>query len=276
MPERSAAVLEVRNLHYLWKTPEGATRTLFDGLSFQLPPGEKAVLLGANGCGKSTLLKLLNGLLPASQGSIRWRTEAITPEALQTRELARRFRRDCVLLFQHPEAMLFNPNVSDEIAYGPRLLGLDKVPARVARWAAALGLEALLTLPPFQLSGGEKQKVALASLLVLEPGLLLLDEPTASLDPRTSGWLVDTLLDSPQTALITTHNLSLAAELGSRALVLGEGGRLLFDGPLPQALADLELLERAGLAHRHRHRHGGPAHCHLHSHLHGHDWDPAA
>ncbi len=80
---------------------------------------------------------------------------------------------------------------------------------------------------------------------------------------------MDTLLDSPQTALISTHNLSLAAELGSRALVLGEGGRLLFDGPLEAALADLELLEQAGLAHRHRHRHGGLAH----SHLHRHDWD---
>ncbi len=271
MPDRPAPppLLEVRDLTYVWRSPEGRERLLFDGLGFQLHPGEKAVLLGANGCGKSTLLKLLNGLLPASRGSLHWRGEAISPERLRAREMARRFRRDCVLLFQHPEAMLFNPSVAEEIAYGPRLLGLDDIPARVARWAGELGLTELLEQPPFQLSGGEKQKVALASLLALDPGLLLLDEPTASLDPRTTGWLVDTLLDSPCTALISTHNLSLAAELGSRALVLGEGGRLLFDGPLETALADLELLERAGLAHRHRHRHGGLAH----SHLHRHDWD---
>lgn len=270
MPESSPApVLQARDICHVWRTPEGQERSLFKGLSLELRAGEKVVLLGANGCGKSTLLKLLNGLLPISQGSLHWRGEPISPERLRGRELARRFRRDCVLLFQHPEAMLFNPSVAEEIAYGPRLLGLEDIPARVARWANELGLEPLLALPPFQLSGGEKQKVALASLLALDPGLLLLDEPTASLDPRASGWLVDTLLDSPATALISTHNLSLAAELGSRALVLGEGGQLLFDGPLRLALGDLGLLEQAGLAHRHRHRHGSQSHAHLH----GHDWD---
>lgn len=270
MPDRHPApLLELKDITYRWRTPEGRERQLYDGLSLQLMAGEKVVLLGANGSGKSTLLKLLNGLLPVSQGTFHWQGEAITPERLRHRELARRFRRDCVLLFQHPEAMLFNPSVAEEIAYGPRLLELEEIPARVARWANELGLEPLLPLPPFQLSGGEKQKVALASLLVLEPGLLLLDEPTASLDPRATGWLVDTLLDSPATTLVSTHNLSLAAELGDRALVLGEGGKLLFDGPLRLALDDMELLEQAGLAHRHRHRRGmGGA-----SRLHSHDWD---
>lgn len=262
-------VLEIRDLAYVWRGPDGRERLLFDGLDVRLEAGEKTVLLGTNGCGKSTLLKLMNGLLPAHRGHIRWRGETISPERLRARELARRFRRDCVLLFQHPEAMLFNPSVAEEIAYGPRLLGLDDIPGRVARWAGALGLTELLAAPPFQLSGGEKQKVALACLFALDPSLLLLDEPTASLDPRSTGWLVDTLLDSPATALISTHNLSLAAELGSRALVLGEAGRLLFDGPLEIALADLELLARAGLAHRHRHRHGNLTHHHLHRH----DWD---
>lgn len=266
MPE---ALLEVRHLAYRCCGPAGRKRQLFADLSFRLLPGEKVVLLGANGCGKSTLLKLLNGLLPTSQGSIHWHGEPISPERLRDRTLARRFRRDCVLLFQHPEAMLFNPSVAEEIAYTPQCLGLDDIPGRVARWAEHLGLSPLLAEAPFLLSGGEKQKVALASLLALEPGLLLLDEPTASLDPRTTGWLVDTLLDSPQTALISTHNLSLASELGSRALVLGPTGQLLFDGPLEVALADLELLEQAGLAHRHRHRHGRQTH----SHLHRHDWE---
>lgn len=262
-------MLEVSQLRYQWSSPDGSRHALFDGLDLRVAPGEKLVLLGANGSGKSTLLKLLNGLLPPSAGEIRWQGEVLSPERLKQRCFARAFRQQCVLLFQHPEAMLFNPSVAEEIAYGPACLGLDEIPARVARWAAELGLETLLHKPPFLLSGGEKQKVALASLLVLEPQLLLLDEPTASLDPRTTGWLVDTLLDSPQTAIISTHNLSLAAELGSRALVLGPGGSLLFDGPLRLALQDLSLLEQAGLAHRHKHKHGGLAHVHLHAH----DWD---
>jgi cobalt/nickel transport system ATP-binding protein len=165
--------------------------------------------------------------------------------------------------------MLFNPTVRDEIAYGPRQLGLPDAEARVARWAAELQLSPLLDQPPFLLSGGEKQKLALASLLAIEPQLLLLDEPSASLDPATVGWLIDTLLDSNLTIVAATHNLSLAAELGSRCLVLGERGRLLYDGPVGAALGNIALLEEARLAHRHRHRHGGA----LHSHVHVHDWE---
>jgi hypothetical protein len=122
-----------------------------------------------------------------------------------------------------------------------------------------------LDAQPFSLSGGQKQKVALAAILALEPRLLLLDEPASSLDPRASGWLVDHLLDCGKTVVTSTHNLSMAAELGERAIVLGEGGRLLYDGPLQEALRDRALLEAANLVHRHRHRHDGIEHVHTHS-----------
>lgn len=258
-------MLEAIDLTFRW--PEGTP--VFQKLSFRVDAGEKVVLLGPNGCGKSTLLRLLNGLVFPESGELRWQGERVDRERLRERDFSRRFRRDNVLLFQHPEAMLFNPTVREEIAYGPRQLGLDDVEARVGHWADELGLTAMLDLPPFALSGGQKQKVALACLLVLDPALLALDEPTAALDPRTTGWLVDTLLGSDKTLFISTHNLSLAAELGSRALVMNAAGQLIHDGPLAAALADLELLEAAGLAHRHRHRHGGASH----SHLHVHDWE---
>lgn len=260
-----AAMIEVENLTYRW--PDGPT--VFNGLSLRVLEGEKLVLLGANGCGKSSLLKLLNGLVFPEQGHIRYHGEEISRARVRERDFARRFRRECVLLFQHPEAMLFNPTVYDEIAYGPRQLGLSDVAERVTRWAAELRLDALLEKPPYTLSGGEKQKVALACLLALEPHLLLLDEPAASLDPRSAGWLVDTLTDSGQTVVVSTHNLSMAAELGSRCLVLGERGTVMFDGPMATALADMDLLEAANLAHRHRHRHSGMEH----SHVHVHDWE---
>lgn len=258
-------LLEVCDLAFAWPEED----PVFAGLSFQIAAGEKVVLLGPNGCGKSTLLRIINGLVFPAAGEVRWQGQPLTRDRLREREFARGFRSDNALLFQHPEAMLFNPTVRDEIAYSPRQLGISDVDARVEHWAAELKLSAMLDLPPFALSGGQKQKLALACLLAFDPQFLALDEPTAALDPRTAGWLVDTLLASDKTLLISTHNLSLAAELGSRALVMGENGALLYDGPLAPALADLELLESAGLAHRHRHRHDDVSHAHLHAH----DWE---
>lgn len=257
-------MIELRGLGFAW--PEEPP--LLENLDLRVDEGEKLVLLGANGCGKSTLLKLLNGLLEPGAGEVRWRGATLTRDYLRQAGRGREFRRSCALLFQHPEAMLFNPTVRDELAYGPRRLGLADADERVGRWARQLRLEALLDKPPFLLSGGQKQKVALAALLTLEPELLLLDEPSASLDPATVGWLIDMLVHSRRTLVVATHNLSLAAELGRRCVVLGERGRILYDGPVGAALSDLELLEAAGLAHRHRHPHGGVEHTHVHTH----DW----
>jgi cobalt/nickel transport system ATP-binding protein len=261
-------MLELDRIRFGWE----AEKPILAELSLKIRPGDKVVILGANGCGKSTLLKLMNGLIFPQAGTASYAGVPLEKSALAGRHpFARRFRSECALLFQHPEAMLFNPTVREEIAYGPRQMELPDTEARVTRWAAALGLAPLLDQPPFLLSGGEKQKVALACLLAIEPQLLLLDEPSASLDPATVGWLIDTLLDTDMTVVAATHNLSLAAELGSRCLVLGAGGRLLYDGPVAAALDNLALLEEARLAHRHRHRHDGKAHTHLHVH----DWDGA-
>jgi len=258
----TAPLVELRALGFRW--PQGGA--VFTGLTFALAPGEKVALLGANGCGKSTLLKLINGLIEASEGEILWRGEPLSAARLQRADFARAFRRDNALLFQHAEAMLFNATVSEEIRWGLRQFGLPDGKARLAKVSHLLGLDALLDEPPFLLSGGEKQKVALACVLALEPQLLLLDEPTASLDLRTAGRLADHLLDTPGALLVSTHNLSLAADLANRALILDEHGRLRFDGPIEAALDDLALLEEVGLAHRHRHRHRGFAHVYVHTH----------
>ncbi|MDT8408059.1 MAG: ABC transporter ATP-binding protein [Wenzhouxiangellaceae bacterium] len=237
-------------------------------LDFTLSRGERLVLLGANGCGKSTLLKLMAGLLVPTTGSIRYLGQALTPSRLRERGFCRRFRGDVGLVFQHPEAMLFNATVGEEIAYGPSRLQMPDPKATAWLWAQRMQLEKYFELPPYRLSGGEKQRLALACVLACEPQLLLLDEPTANLDPRTTGWLVDFLLDQQGlTTLVSTQNLSLAAELGRRALILDERGQLLFDGPLDDALADTGLLWEANLAHRHRHRHDdGSEHRHVHVH----------
>lgn len=257
-------MIELKSVRFRWPDEP----VILENLSLRIAMGQKVVLLGANGCGKSTLLKLMNGLIEPESGEVYWQGQALTREALRRDAHGKEFRRRCALLFQHPEAMLFNPTVRDELAYGPRQLGLADTDRRVNRWADELGLAPLLDKPPFLLSGGQKQKLALGCLLAVDPDLLLLDEPSASLDPKTVGWLIDTLLHSDKTVVIATHNLSLAAELGKRCIVLGDRGEVLFDGPTQMALTGANLLERAGLAHRHRHRHGGLEHAHVHTH----DW----
>jgi cobalt/nickel transport system ATP-binding protein len=259
-------MIELEGVGFSW--PDGGGAVLKD-LTLQVAAGEKLVVLGANGCGKTTLLKLLNGLLFATTGDYRYRGDVVTKQLVRSGTWANRFRREMVLLFQHPEAMLFNPTVADEIGYGPRQLGLPDSDKLILQWAGRLGLQSLLEKAPYSLSGGEKKKVALAALLALEPTCLLLDEPIANLDPRSSGWVVDYLLKTEATVIITTHNLSMAAELGERCIIMDERGNLCFDGQVKQALADMDLLQRANLVHRHQHRHGAFSH----SHPHVHDWE---
>jgi len=256
-------LLEVAGISHRYGTKE-----VLSDIAFQIHPGEKVVLLGCNGSGKSTLLKILNGLIAPSTGRYVYDEVEITPSRLKAPELHRRFRGEVALLFQNPDAMLFNPTVYDEIAFGPRQMGLADLDQRVHHWAAQVGVTPHLDRPPFSLSGGEKQKVCLAALLALEPRVLLLDEPTAALDPRSTGWLVDFLSGLPVTTLTTTHNLSLAPELGQRALVLGENHRLIYDGDIRPLLSDLERLSAANLVHIHSHRHGSVEHRHNHVH----DW----
>lgn len=231
--------------------------------------GEKVVLLGSNGCGKTTLLKILNGLLFPTTGRYRYDGAEVTRAALRDDAFQRRFRREVVHLFQNPDAMLFNPTVREEIAFGPRQLGLPDVEERVDAWAARFGLRDRLDRLPFELSTGEKKRVCLASLLVLEPRVLLLDEPTSHLDPRSTAMLVELLQEVRATVLVSTHTLSLAEELGERAVILAEDHRPVYDGPTASVRENRDLLIRANLVHSHRHRHGP----HEHRHYHDHDWD---
>lgn len=264
VPARAAPLVDLGGVGYRF----GDNGTALADISFRASAGERLVLLGANGSGKSTLLGILDALLVPGRGAYAYDGCPIDRRALGDRQLMRRFRREVVLLFQNPDAMLFNPTVYEEIAFGPRQLGLADGDGRVRAWAERLGVERHLDRPPYTLSSGEKQRVCLAALLVLEPRLLLLDEPTSSLDPRSIGRLVDLLAELAVTSVIATHNLSLAPELGERALVLSEEHRLIYDGPLESLLADESLLVAANLAHGHIHRHGGRRHRHQHHH----DW----
>jgi cobalt/nickel transport system ATP-binding protein len=220
--------------------------SVFDGLDLQAAQGEKIVLLGSNGSGKSTLLRVLNGLMFPSIGEYEFDGVRIEAKSLKARDIHLHFRRSVQLVFQNFDAMLFNPTVYDEIAFGPRQLGFDDVDARVRNYAELFGLSSLLEAVPFRLSGGQKQKVALACALAMSPKLLLLDEPTSALDPKSTARLVDIILALGCTVITATHNLALAGDFGSRSIILSENKGIIFDGLTERSL-EPDLLERAGL-----------------------------
>ncbi len=257
-------MIEADGLFFEYDDFRGRVKKLLCDVSFKVEKGERVVLLGINGSGKSTLLKILNGLIFPKEGVYRFKGEEINKKSIK--KLSKEFRKDVVFLMQDPNSMLFNATVREEIAFGLQAFGFEDVDDRVGEIAKRFNLEKFLDTPPFYLSGGEKQKVALAALLAIEPKVLLMDEPTSQLDPPTTGWLVDLLSELDVTTIISTHNLSLASELGQRALVLSPEHKLLYDGALETFLNDLERLKEAKLLHKHRHKHGEVEHSHFHIH----------
>ncbi|MCL4535882.1 MAG: energy-coupling factor ABC transporter ATP-binding protein [Bacteroidetes bacterium] len=230
----------------------GGTPAL-EEVDLDIAVGERVALLGANGSGKSTLLKMLDALYFATGGELLAFGHPLTEEAMADDAWAFSFRRRVGLVFQNSDVQLFSPTVWDEIAFGPLQLGLshEVIAERVQAMLARLGIEKLADRPPHRLSGGEQKKVALASVLVLEPGVLLLDEPTASLDPRTQDALLDILREmhgAGGTIITATHDLDVVSELADRAYFLDETHRIVHEGPIDDTLADDGLLLRCNLA----------------------------
>ena len=248
------------------------------GVCLTVSEGERVVILGANGCGKTTLLKLLAGLLFAQRGFYRAFGREITERLLSHDPFGMFFRKELGVLFQNVDAQLFNPTVEDEIGFGPLQFREppDAVRRTVAESLERFGLQHLAGRSPFALSGGEKKKVALAAVLAVDPQVLLLDEPTAGLDPRSSRILVDLILEAQgrgKTVVTSTNDLHIVPEIAGRVVVFGENRRLLASGAPEAILRDRALLREANLIHRHRHAHEQFWHEHEHEHpdvFHGH------
>ena len=206
-------------------------------VSFTITHGEKVAVIGANGAGKSTLLLHTDGLLLPTAGQVVVGGVPVTRRTLPT------IRRTVGYLFQQPDDQLFMPTVGEDVAFGPANMQLDdaEIERRVDEALAAVGATELRDLSPNRLSGGEKKRVAIATILAMEPSILVMDEPTAALDPLAHRQLLDLLRTFPHTALIATHDLELVRELCTRVLVLHRG-RLAADGPADRLLADRDLL----------------------------------
>jgi cobalt/nickel transport system ATP-binding protein len=241
-------------------------------VSFAVDAGERLALLGANGSGKSTLLHLIDGLYFPQQGSISVLGETLTEESLERTAFGPQFRKEVGFLFQNSDAQLFCGTVADELAFAPLQLRWPKaeILRRIDETLSLLEIAHLRDRAPYNLSGGEKKRVALASLLIVNPSVLLLDEPTAGLDPRSQSMLLeilDKLCASGITLITATHDLTLLPHLADRALVMREDHTLAADGATESILENTDLLLDVNLVHAHTHRHGDIVHSHPHIHV---------
>jgi cobalt/nickel transport system ATP-binding protein len=267
-------IYDLRGVEYIY----GGTHRALQSVSLRVKAGERIAILGSNGSGKSTLLQILDGLLFPTAGEARAFGQKLSEEKFREASFTAFFRKRVGLLFQSPDIQLFCPTVLDEIAFGPLQLDLprEEVFQKCQEMIRMLNLEKVSPRSPHRLSGGEKKKVALASVLALNPDVLLLDEPTSGLDPRTQVWLIEVLeeLHSLGKTIITaTHDLSILEEIADRAYVMAEDHVLVADGPPEEILDDLDLLLRVNLIHEHAHEHEGFIHRHGHLHAlpHRHD-----
>jgi cobalt/nickel transport system ATP-binding protein len=268
-PVGEAPVFEFQDVSYAYEGNQPA----LDRVTLTVRAGESLAVLGANGSGKSTVLKLMDGLYFPTGGTLRAFGKALTEQTLAEETFNFDFRRRVGLLFQDSDVQLFSPTVFDEVAFAPLQTEWtrEEVIRRVESSLRALRIESLRDRPPHRLSGGEKRRVALASMLSLDPAIWLLDEPSAGLDPRSQSWLEDFMIDqvrAGKTIVTATHDLALAEAVADRICVFNEAHRLVADGTPADILADQALLAECNLIHEHRHPHGGAGAEHRHPHAH--------
>ncbi len=248
MQEQPEAVFQVEGVSYCY---DGEIPAL-EAVSLEVRAGETLAVLGSNGSGKSTLLKVLDGLYFPDSGTVRAFGQALTERSLQDDGFNAAFRARVGLVFQDSDVQLFMPTVREELAFAPLQLGISgaEVRERVDEALRALRIEKLAERAPHQLSGGEKKRVALASVLSLGPEVWLLDEPTAGLDPRSAAWLLEFVkvqASAGKTVVLATHDLALVQAAAQRVYVLDEQHRVAAEGAPEEILRDRELLVWANL-----------------------------
>ena len=230
--------VEVEKLSFSYPDGHQALRDV----SLSVAPGEKVALLGPNGAGKSTLILHLNGILRVQAGSVCVAGITVGEKTLG------RVRAAVGLVFQNPDDQLFSPTVFDDVAFGPIYQGLPEaeVHARVREALAAVRMDDYQHRVSHHLSTGEKKRIAIASVLSMRPEILVLDEPTAGLDPRARRGLINLIRELPQTMMVATHDIRMVVELFHRSVIM-DAGAIVADGPSGRILADEALLAAHGL-----------------------------
>jgi cobalt/nickel transport system ATP-binding protein len=226
--------------HVQFVYPDG-TRALHD-ISFRILHGESVGIVGTNGAGKSTLLLQMNGTLMPTGGAVR------VGETILTKQTIKGIRRRIGFVFQNPDDQLFMPRVLDDVAFGPLNLGWTRedVERSATRALEQVNCLNLKERPPHKLSQGQKRSVSIATVLSMDPDILVMDEPSSNLDPRSRRQLIELLRTFGHTKIFATHDLDLVMELCERTIVLNQG-RIVTDGPTPVIFSDEALLKENGL-----------------------------
>jgi cobalt/nickel transport system ATP-binding protein len=260
-------IISLKNVNYSYYGKIPALKNI----NLSIKKGEMFSIIGLNGCGKSTLLHIINGLVFPDSGDLIFDGNHVTEKSLKDNTFSMLFRQRMGYIFQNPEIQLFCPTVFDELLFGPLQLNLpiETANERAEQTLSYLGIEYLRERPVYMLSGGEKKRVAIASVLTMNPDILLVDEPLSSLDPKTQTFFIELLLElnhAGKTIIFTTHNLDLIDHLQPRVAVLSEDHTIRETGTASEILGDEELLISVNLIHQHIHKHGNEEHQHFHSH----------
>jgi len=231
-------IIQAGNLKYTY--PDG--RQALNGVTFQIVHGESVGIVGANGAGKSTLLMHLVGVLFPDEGEISVGEVPVIKKTLPV------IRQSVGMVFQDPDDQLFMTTVYDDVAFGPRNYKLpgEEVEKRVKNALETVGILHLMDRPPYKLSGGEKRAAAIATVLAMKPDILVMDEPSSALDPKSRRRLITLLQRFAHTKIIATHDLDMVLELCERTIILNDG-KIVTDGPTLEILTNEELMEKCGL-----------------------------
>ncbi len=260
-------IISLKNIDYSYY---GKIPALKD-INLSIKKGEMFSVIGLNGSGKSTLLHLINALIFPDSGEFLFNGNPVNEKSPGDKKSGMNLRQSMGYIFQNPDIQLFCPTVYDELLFAPLQfnLPLEIAEERTIQTLSFLGIEYLKDRPIYMLSGGEKKKVAIASVLTMNPDILLIDEPLSSLDPRTQTFFIELLLElnrSGKTIIFTTHHLELIDHLQPRVAVLSEEHTIRKTGTASEILSDEEFLISVNLIHEHTHKHGKEVHKHYHSH----------
>ncbi len=242
-----------------------------EDISLKIEENSIFAFVGVNGCGKSTLMYILNGLIFSKTGILKYRGEEINEKKFKDSDFVRKFRTTNALVFQDSDTQLFCSDVFAELSFGLLQTSMQEkeIKERIEQVAELMNITPLLGRAISSLSGGEKKKVAIASVLVLNPEVILLDEPTSELDPKTQGLLVEIINElhkAGKTIIFSTHDLGLIDDLKPKLCVMNEQHKVEIIGKADEILNNEELLLKVNLIHEHTHIHNGISHKHIHSH----------
>jgi cobalt/nickel transport system ATP-binding protein len=264
-----SSVFELTDVSYNYNPDKIALRDI----NLSIGPKERVVMLGPNGCGKSTLQKILAGLIfPA--GKVTAFGCSVNAQNMKDKKFAAAIRQKIGFVFQNSDVQMFCSSVLDEIMFGPLAMGVayDTARQRAEELLTFCGIAALANRLPHHLSGGEKKKVAIAAVLASNPEVLIMDEPTNGLDPKTQRWMLEALAQlaaTGKTIITSTHHLDIVADLADRVIVLNDEHTIVADGTPADILGNNQLLLDANLIDPlyHVHLHGQDGHVHVHRHI---------